>query len=258
MKFPASLLSLIFLVIIPFTKADKHHGNHQHEVKFSATDDLSSDPVPYSTRAYWMRMANQALSELISPCPFQAFGTVIVNHTDTSSDPKGTLVCIGANSMATTGDPTMHGEMAAITNCSKVLTDPTGPYKLSPFEAMKAYSKLSLYTNAESCPMCASAIRWAGFAEYIYGTSISTLVTQGFTQIHISSEDIIRKSIDLPGTPRVVGGILANETDVYFGWQYQKDARCPEGCVRSKGGETCEPLNSLEDESKEQRNMKEL
>jgi len=27
--------------------------------------------------------------------------------------------------------------------------------------------------------MCASAIRWAGFKEYIYGTSINTLVQRG-------------------------------------------------------------------------------
>lgn len=27
--------------------------------------------------------------------------------------------------------------------------------------------------------MCASAIRWAGFKEYIYGTSIDTLVERG-------------------------------------------------------------------------------
>jgi len=48
------------------------------------------------------------------------------------------------------------GEMATIENCSKVLTDLDGLYKLSPSEALKAYSQLSLYTTAEPCPMVRS------------------------------------------------------------------------------------------------------
>jgi len=59
------------------------------------------------------------------------------------------------------------------------LTDPQGPYKLTPTEALAALSDLSIYTNAESCPMCASAIRWGGFKDYIYGTSIETLIKAG-------------------------------------------------------------------------------
>jgi hypothetical protein len=42
--------------------------------------------------------------------------------------------------------------MAAIANCTKVLTDPNG-YNLSKAAALKAFASLSLYTNAESCPM---------------------------------------------------------------------------------------------------------
>ena len=71
------------------------------------------------------------------------------------------------------------GEIAAIANCTSILTDPTGRYNFTASQAQSAFSSLSLYTNAESCPMCASAIRWAGFKEYIYGTSIDTLVQRG-------------------------------------------------------------------------------
>ena len=45
------------------------------------------------------------------------------------------------------------GEISVINNCSEILTDPNGEYKLSASEALKAYSTLSLYTNAEPCPM---------------------------------------------------------------------------------------------------------
>lgn len=218
---------------------------------------LTINKIPFSTRAYWMRQANLALP---SPCPFAAFGTVIVNHTDSASG-LGELICTGANSGSTTGNPTMHGsswreqnvalrrgsdevqyiltmesgEMAAISNCSSILTDPKGPYNLTATEAAAAFADLSLYTNAESCPMCASAIRWAGFREYIYGTSIDRLIEKGWGQIRISSLDIFQQSFDLPYQSRLIAEVLTNETDPYFLWQYDPSYPCPKGCARSGG-----------------------
>ena len=104
-----------------------------------------------SARAHWMRTAISALSDLSSPCPFAAFGAAIVNHT--SLDPLGTLICTGINQNFETGNPTLHGEMAAINNCSEILKDPEGPYGLTAAELMDAWKDLSLYTTAESCPM---------------------------------------------------------------------------------------------------------
>jgi len=57
--------------------------------------------------------------------------------------------------------------------------DPKGRYGFTAMEASAALAELSIYTNAESCPMCASAIRWGGFKEYVYGTSIETLIKKG-------------------------------------------------------------------------------
>lgn len=122
--------------------------------------------------------------------------------------------------------------MAAINNCTAILTDPSGPYKLSPAGALKAFAQLSLYTNAESCPMCASAIRWAGFREYVYGTSIDTLVEKGWGQIRISSLEVFRQSFDLPYQSRLMGEVLTNETDPYFLWQFDPEYPCPKGCAR--------------------------
>lgn len=85
--------------------------------------------------------------------------------------------------------------------------------------------------------MCASAIRWAGFKEYIYGTSIDTLVEKGWGQIRISSMEVFRESFDLGTATRLVGEVLTNETDVYFAWQYDLEAECPEGCSRE--GSSC-------------------
>ncbi len=82
---------------------------HKHVTRFSQ-QALILDLIPFGTRAYWMRRANAALAELESPCPFAPFGTVIVNHTDTSADPKGKLVCYSVNQNYQVGNPTLHGE----------------------------------------------------------------------------------------------------------------------------------------------------
>ncbi|KAH6656199.1 cytidine deaminase-like protein [Truncatella angustata] len=189
------------------------------------------EPIPPSTRAHWMRQANIALG---APCPFAGFGSVIVNHTANAG--LGDLVCSGVNGNRETGNPILHGEVAAINNCTTILTDPNGPYKLSPREATEAFTSLSIYTNAESCPMCASAIRWAGFKEYVYGTSIDKLVKSGWHQMNISSQEIFDRSNTLAHSTVLIGHVLANETDPYFRWQFAPGTPCPEGCSRLVDG----------------------
>ncbi|KAK6062666.1 cytidine and deoxycytidylate deaminase zinc-binding region [Seiridium cupressi] len=216
----AARLLLVLAAALPFSLAHQHYGGigRRSEQAPLSEPGLSINGIPFSTRAYWMRKANEALFDVLDdPCPFAAFGTVIVNHT---VDGLGELVCMGANSNSLTGNPTLHGEMAAIKNCSEIFIDPTGPYNMTAAEAQDVFSELSLYTNAESCPMCASAIQWSGFAEYIYGTSINTLIEKGWGQIRVGSMEIFRQSYDMGTTTRLIGEVLTNETDPYFFWQY--------------------------------------
>ncbi|KAK0099540.1 hypothetical protein ONS96_009567 [Cadophora gregata f. sp. sojae] len=107
-----------------------------------------------------------------------------------------------------------------------------------------AWGELSIYTNAESCPMCASAIRWSGFKEYIYGTIIQHNYNAGSGVITISSYDVFQQTRQLPGyQTSMLGQILTNETDPLFSWQYNESYPCPNGCVReyslSRGYKTC-------------------
>lgn len=125
--------------------------------------------------------------------------------------------------------------MAAINNCTKILTDPSGPYGYTPSEAQEAFTQLSLYTNGESCPMCAAAIQWTGFREYIYGTSIDTLIKKGWDQIRIPSYEIFQQAFDQGSTPRIVAEVLTNETDPLFQWQFDPEYKCPKGCGRVEG-----------------------
>lgn len=69
--------------------------------------------------------------------------------------------------------------------------------------------------------MCASAIRWAGFKEYIYGTTIQHNYNAGWGVITMSSYDVFQQTRQLPGFQTLMlGQILKNETDPLFSWQY--------------------------------------
>ena len=193
------------------------------------------DPIPPETRAYWMKRALSVLKSQ-SPCPFAAFAAVVVDHSDPLT--KGELICEGLNSVAEDANPTLHGEVAAINNCSRILQGPR--YKLAPDAALAAFGKLSLYTTAEPCPMCAAAIRWAGFRECIYATSQFGLVGAGWGQIFITTKEVFARSKGLGANTTLVPGVLSNLTDPFFAWQYNPTAACPVGCARDGQG-LCAP-----------------
>ena len=98
-------------------------GAHQLHLQSTNDSGLTANAIPYSTRAQWMRKANEALSLLSSPCPFAAFGTAIVNHTAVTEDGSGELVCIGINENARVGSPTLHGECLSLFCVAQYGTD---------------------------------------------------------------------------------------------------------------------------------------
>lgn len=96
--------------------------------------------------------------------------------------------------------PLWHAEIDAINHLA-----------CSSFENVQT---LSLYTTAEPCPMCFSAILWAGISEVIYGTSISRLEKFGWRQIPIEASEINSRASDF--LCDVIGGVLQRETDSLF------------------------------------------
>jgi hypothetical protein len=108
-----NLISIIGTALLRVRLAVTHTVEYESDYTTLLLDtalngtSLSINSIPYSTRVHWMREANNALFALSGPCPFAAFGSVIVNHTGATD--LGELVCMGANSNSASGNPIMHG-----------------------------------------------------------------------------------------------------------------------------------------------------
>ena len=78
------------------------------------------------------------------------FGAVIVK--------EGRVVAKGANRVVANNDPTAHAEVVAIRNACR---------ELATFDL----SGCTVYTSCEPCPMCLSAIYWAGISRIFYANT---------------------------------------------------------------------------------------
>ncbi|MBQ1209439.1 MAG: nucleoside deaminase [Bacteroidales bacterium] len=78
------------------------------------------------------------------------FGAVIVKD--------GEVIATGTNRVVPNSDPTAHAEVMAIRNaCAKL-----GTFQLD---------GCTIYSSCEPCPMCLSALYWAGVSRICYGNT---------------------------------------------------------------------------------------
>lgn len=138
---------------------------------------------------YFMQLAiKQALLN-----PDYPFGAVVVHRTSHK------IVATGFNQAS--HNPTLHGEMVAINNSAAQ-------------HPSLDWQELDLYTTAEPCAMCQSAILWAGIGAVYYGTSIAYLQQQGWQQINIRAAEIIASSAFRQCA--LISGVLENECNALF------------------------------------------
>jgi tRNA(Arg) A34 adenosine deaminase TadA len=146
-------------------------------------------PFPQLDHATFMRRAITQAHDV----PQLPFGAVLVRGA------TGEVLAEGHNRSAMS--PTFHGEIDVI---NRLAADQPGV----------DWGSLVLYTTAEPCPMCQSAIEWAGIPLVVYGSSIPFLQGLGWWQIDIRAEEVIRR------TPfrrtAVLGGILEEECNALF------------------------------------------
>jgi len=122
--------------------------------------------------------------------PNLPFGAVIVQD--------GEVIATGFNRAAT--DPTMHGEIDVIQRAAK--------------HPNVNWSRCTLYTTAEPCPMCQGAILWAGISRVVYGTSIRTLQRLGWRQIDILSSEMVSRTPN--AKCEIAGAVCESECDAMF------------------------------------------
>lgn len=161
----------------------------------AAAAEPTSPPVPPKTGAEpskHERYMQRAIA-LAKEAPQFPFGAVIVQRA------TGVIVAEGHNRSAES--PTFHGEIVVINRCAAD-------------HPSVDWTALDLYTTAEPCAMCQSAVEWAGIPTVYYGTSIPYLRKLGWQQIDIRAEEVARR------TPfrqsQVIGGILGEECNALF------------------------------------------
>jgi tRNA(Arg) A34 adenosine deaminase TadA len=139
----------------------------------TASVTASAQKITAEDHSRYMRIALDSADKAGNP-----FGSVIVTQ-------QGTFVAAG-NSVRKDG-PTAHAEMNAIR-------------KLAALNYEKAH-ELTLYTTAEPCSMCMSAIIWAGIGRVYFGMPIDG-ISRYYNQIQIPAEEVASKAwyeIELSG-----------------------------------------------------------
>ena len=150
---------------------------------------IDLDAIPMAVHEQRMRLAIEQARQN----PAFPFGAVIVRAGD------GEVLAAGAN--RSHENPTLHGEVAAI-------------HDYVARNGHQGWDEAILYTTGEPCPMCMSAIIWAGIGGVVYATSIAGLKAAGFHQIDVVSAEVARTAPFWNGAIR--GGVLAPETDRMF------------------------------------------
>lgn len=131
--------------------------------------------------------------ELAGNVPEHPFGAVIVDKTSEE------ILAEGWNRSSV--NSIWHGEIDAINRL---------------FESDHELNdrSLALYSTAEPCPMCQSAILWTGIEAVVFGSSIQFLQQLGWNQIDISSREVAER------TPfqncSIIEGILEEECNALF------------------------------------------
>jgi len=119
----------------------------------------------------WMKMASEEALKSVQNGG-GPFGAVIVQIDDDSG--KVIRYWVNHNHVAEWSDPTAHAEVTTIRAAAKelgVLDLGRINKKDSKLSQPGEWSHCVIYSSAESCPMCLSAIYWAGFKEVAFAAT---------------------------------------------------------------------------------------
>ena len=127
------------------------------------------------------------------------FGAVIVK--------EGEVIAAAGNSVTLDNDPTAHAEVNAIRKACSL----TRNFKLD---------GCVVYCSCEPCPMCLSALYWAGVSRIYYGNTAADADRINF------GDDFIYKEIEKPHLERAIPCIHIENTsaiDSFNKWTAKED-----------------------------------
>ena len=128
-------------------------------------------PEGFRPEARFMRLALAEAEKNLESLAGGPFGACIVKD--------GQVVAVGRNTVLADEDATCHAEMNALRAASRAL----GQHQLS---------GCVIYSTTEPCPMCFSAIHWAGVEHIVYGTHIRDVQRLGFNELTIGNQRMQR------------------------------------------------------------------
>lgn len=142
-----------------------------------------------------MELAGRLALENVPTGKGGPFGCVILKD--------GEVVATGANSVLAKNDPTAHGEVEAIRKAGTAL-------------ATFDLAGCVLYTSAEPCPMCMSAIYWSGITEVYFANTALETAAIGF------DDQLIYDELQKPRDQRQVKMTLMRDDasrDAFTAWE---------------------------------------
>ncbi|MDR1053083.1 MAG: nucleoside deaminase [Planctomycetaceae bacterium] len=147
----------------------------------------------------FMRIAIEAAVDGMHKNAGGPFGAVVVRD--------GEVIAVAHNEVIGTNDPTAHAEVVAIRRATAVL----GRFDISDCE---------IYSTCEPCPMCLSAIHWAGIKKLYFGADRYDAAIGGF------DDEFIYKIMEgTASSPLLKPEIIEKEkcADLFNEWNQKTD-----------------------------------
>jgi tRNA(Arg) A34 adenosine deaminase TadA len=126
--------------------------------------------------------------------PGRPFGSVLVD------DRSGEVVGEGVVNLA--ASPMFHSEVMAMNDYIAK-------------HGNKGWENLTMYGTGEACPMCMSAMVWAGIPRMVYGSD-TPFVRQYVADINIRAQAVADAGSQIYTNKLMLGGVLSKETDKLF------------------------------------------
>jgi tRNA(Arg) A34 adenosine deaminase TadA len=154
----------------------------------AASPKVSATDLERHKRYMQMAIAEAKLN------PGRPFGSVIVHA------PSGEVVGRGVVGMKV--NPMYHSEVVAMNDYIAR-------------HGNQGWADLVMYGTGEPCPMCMSAMIWAGLPSVVYASEMS-FVRRYVDLIYIRAKDVIAAAHPLYTSRLLLGGVLAEITDKMF------------------------------------------